>query len=428
MSEQVVIPNAALPTAEPAPAAPAIPAEIAYLKQHGGENADTLHAELESLLKGQQAPQTAVEPTAAPITQPAPTPVSEPAAPQQQPQQQPAPQTAMEKALDPYAPEGAEAEDGADGVEGVVIDAEGRARDARTGKYVPIKALHHERSKVKNLHEENAKLREMQARAEERLAVLNEFLEKSSTPEPTPEAAPVVEEELADPEVDIFKWAKQMKARDERKEAYIKQLEEKISGSEQKTSAQIEELAAQQILSRDVNSFAAKHPDLSKAYDHMKAARDRQLVALGFKDAAERTKQIEREEKILQVTAIRNKQSYAETIYNLAQTYGYQPPAAAESNANPLPTPPAAAPAPAAIPAPATPSPTMPAVDPAAAAKVEAIRNGQHLAAPTLNGQGGSGGEGLTVARLASMTEAEFLDLAAKMGGKGKLDQYFRGI
>ncbi len=112
----------------------------------------------------------------------------------------------------------------------------------------------------------------------------------------------------------------------------------------------------------------------------------------------------------MQHDTIRNKRSYGETIYSLAKAYGYQPPQAAPT---PAPTP---------DPAPA------PAVDPGAAAKVEAIRNGQAAAGATLTGQGGAGGEGLTVARLASMTEAEFLDLAAKLGGKGKLDQYFRGI
>jgi|SRR5262245_5886201 len=423
MSEQVVIPAGDVPSAPAPDSTPApVPAEIAYLKAHGGENVESLGAELESLLKGRStdsAPSPDVASSPAPVTAPAPV-VTPPA---------PAPQTAQEKALDPYAPEGA-TDDGDDGsIEGVTFDAEGRARDARTGKYVPLKALHQERAKVKGLYEENAKIKEMQARAEERLAVLNEFLEKSNTVEPAAEeqpAAPVLEE-LVDPDVDIFKFAKQMKERYQQQQDYVKKLEEKLSGTEQKTSAQIEELANAQMLVRDVQSFTAKQPDLPKAYEHMRNARDMQLQVLGYKDAAARAQHLDAEEKALQRQAIRNKVSYGEAVYKLAATYGYVAPAASANGvSNPTPTPPA--PVAAAPVAPATTPAPAPAVDPAAAARVEAIRNGQTLAAPSLSGQGGSGSEGLTVSRLANMSEAEFLDLAAKLGGKGKLDSYFRGI
>lgn len=428
-AEQVIIPAGDIPSAPapnapaPAPTTPPAPSpapaaessEIAYLKAHGFE-AGELQAQLESIMTGRQTSPDGTPPSSAPAAPPAPVP-----APTQDTTPAPAPQTPQEKALDPYAPNGA---DDGDVDEGVVIDGDGRARDARTGKYVPIKALHHERGKVKNLHEENTKLREMQARAEERLAVLNEFLEKSNAPEPvTTEQQPPAMEDLTDPDVDIFKFAKQMKERFEQQNAYVKKLEERLEGNTKQSQQQIEELAAAQMLVRDVQSFSAKHPDLPKAYDHMRTMRDRQLQALGYADAEQRADFISREEKVLQMQALKNKKSYGQVVYDLAQTYGYQVPAA------PAPTPPPPAPVaapPAPSPAPATTQ--APGVDPAAAAKVEAIRNGQTLAAPSLSGQGGASSEGLTVSRLANMTETEFLELAAKMGGKSRLDSYFRGI
>lgn len=443
LQDQVVIPQSALnggqppamPSAPPAttptepsfaqsdvaPAsAPVESPEIAYLRAHGEDAAaNELGQALEAMLKGQQPASAPVPSQPAQAGQPAPA----------------APQTAQERALDPYSVDGATpapnadqlgAED-ADGDEGVVIGEDGRARNATTGKFVPLKALHRERDKAKTLNEENAKLREMTARAEERLAVLNEFLTKSAEPEApaaTEEALtpPMLPEDFVDPEVDIFKFSQQIKEFAKKQSDYIKKLEEKVAGTETQTRAQIEELATAQMLYRDVQSFAAKQPDLPKAYEYARKQRDNILQALGFKDPAERAKQIEREEKILQQDAVRNKRSYAETLYNLAQAYGYVPASAAAAaiTAPAAPAPAAAQPAP----APAAP----PATSPEAAAKVQAIANGQQMAGGTLSGHGGSGGGDITVARLAQMSEAEFLDLAAKLGGKGQMDRYFRGI
>lgn len=404
-SEHVVIPQADVPAPPVAPATE-VPAEIAYLRQHGLESeAASLASELEGLLKARDnAP--AITPVQAPITQVPPTPA--PDGPVLPPA--PAPQTSQEKALDPYAVDGAEVDDSS-----VVIDAEGRARDAQTGRYVPLKALRQEREQHKQTRQQLQETKELNARVEERLAILNEILaadEKPGTAAPAEPIAPPPVEEFVDPEVDIFKFAKQMQEHAKRQNEYIKKLEEKVSGTEQLTRQQIEGMQADQAIRSDLTSHVARNPHFLPAYNHLRQTRDKALEALGYADQAAREAQIAREERGLAADALKNKKSYAEVIYNLALAYGFQPPA---PKADPTPEP-----------APAPP-PAAPTVDPAAAAKIESIRNGKELAGASLTGAGGSAAEGLTVQQLANMNEHDFLNLAAKLGGKGRLDTLLRG-
>ena len=391
MSEQIVIPQADMPAPPPAPTEAALPPEIAYLKSHGFETeAGSLQTELESLLQAREP-----APVIAPAVAPNPPAIAEVK-----------PQTAQERALDPYAPNAPRIADEVEGedVASVVIDETGRARDAVTGKYVPIKALHQERAKAKELRSELQQTREQNARVEERLTILNEIL-SASDDKPKPAEAPApIEEETIDPEVDIFAAFKQLANR-------AKKLEKQITDTGQMSRAEIEDLRAQQAIRSDVTGFNNRTPDFLPAYNHLRKTRDAALQALGFADKADRDSQIANEERALAANAIKTKKSYAQTIYDLAQAYGYAKPAP-----EPDPTP---------VHAPTPPAPS-PAVDPATAARVDALRTAKDQASPTLNGAGGSPAEGLTVQQLANMSEVDFLNLAGKLG-KAKLDALLRG-
>jgi len=433
-------PNGAAPNgAAPADVAALAP-EIAFLKQHGMEaEAQELGAQLESILKAAQNgagdPASQGLPTAAPITQP-----SAPQAPAAQ-------QTALEKALDPLAPEGANqtTTEGSDGelVEGIVIDANGRPRDAQTGQYVPLKALHRERDKVKDLRSELQQQREMNARVEERLAVLNELLasggelpqaqQQQQPAAPDPLAPPSLDE-LVDPDVDIFKSAKQMQDYLKKYADYAARLKAELDNAVEAkikpTQQQIQEMSVSQAIQRDLTSFVAKNPDLPDAYKHLRKARADGLKVVGFGSDEEITAYLNNEEKVLQQRSLAQNKSFAQAVYDLAKTYGYQ------KQAEPAPTP-EATPAPvAAQQAPAAPQAQAPAVDPAAAAKVQALAAAQQQAGATLNGHGGTPAEGLTVQQLVNMNDAQFLDLAAKLGkasggtgsGLRKLDELLRGL
>ncbi len=415
MPDQVIIPASLLESAgitpppaapnadgtTPTPAAPpSVASEIAYLRQHGLEaEAGTLQAELEGLLGAQGTPPTQLQP--APITQTPPVVTPTPDAAK----------TAQEKALDPYAVDAPPGEQ--EDVQSVFLDDQGRARDAKTGKYVPVQALHRERDLHKQTRGELAATREKNARVEERLAILTEIMEAptpgdAATPTPAAiESAPTLED-IVDPETDIFKFSKQMLEHSRKQDAYIKKLEEKVSGSDQMTRSQFDALQADQAIRSDVTSFYAKQPDFINAYNHLRTTRDAALQALGFADKGARDAQIASEEKALATNALKTKKSYAETLYSLAKAYGYALPAAV-------------------VPPPADPTPAVrqPGVDPASQAKIESIQNGK-TASATLNGAGGSPAEGLTMEKLANMNEAEFMNLAGKLG-KAKLDKLLRG-
>ena len=398
MSEQIVIPQSEMPAPPAAPVNDISP-EIAYLREHGLESeATSLASELEGLLQSRgDAP--AVAPSQAPITQAQPA-LDAPAAPP----------TSLEKALDPYAPEGGNDVDDSS----VVIDAEGRARDAQTGRYVPLKALREERDLHKQTRAKLQETEKLNARVEERLSLLQELLaadEKPDTAAPAENLAPPPEEEFVDPETDIFKSAKQMQEYIKKQREYQKKLEEKLAGTEQATRQQFEAMQADQAIRSDLTAHVARNPNFLPAYNHLRQTRDKALEALGYADPAAREAQIAREERGLAADALKNKKSYAETIYNLSLAYGYQPPA-------PTPAPAPAAPAPA----------PAPAVDPVAAAKIEALRNNKERAGGSLTGAGGSAAEGLTVQQLANMSETDFMNLAAKLGGKGRLDALLRGV
>lgn len=405
MSEQVVIPAADMPAAPTTVPSPALPPEIAYLKEHGLEaEAGSLQSELEGLLQARDnAPATL--PTASPFTQQTPPPIPvQPDAALEQPQLQ----TSQDRALDPYAVDGED-------VQSVVIDAEGRARDAKTGKYVPVQALHRERDMHKQTRADLQATKEQNARVEERLAILNEILhaadDKPAVVPAAIEERPALAEPL-DPEKDIFAWAKQQQDFAQKQADYIKKLEDKVNGTEQLTREQIAGMQADAAIRSDVTAFYAKTPDFLAAYNHLRNTRDNALKALGFNDENARKQQIEHEEKALASNAIKTKKSYASMLYDLAKAYGYTGPVLPPS------------PAPAVVQQPA--APQSPATNQAAAAKIESIRNGKDAASPTLNGSGGSAAEGLTVSQLANMSEAQFLDLAGKLG-KAKLDSLLRG-
>lgn len=413
MKDQVIIPASMLegltpaavvpaategtPAVTPPVAAPDVSSEIAYLRQHGLDSeAGSLQAELETMLKA--APDT-TPPQQAPITQPAPV-VAPPAD---------ADRTAQERALDPYAVDGAHED-----VQNVFIDEQGRTRDAKTGKYVPVQALHRERDLHKQTREQLAATRETNARVEERLAILTEIME-APTPQDAVTATPTVETQTApsladivDPETDIFKFSKQMLEHAHRQDAYIKKLEEKVAGTDQMTRAQFDAMQADQAIRTDVTTFYGKQPDFIQAYNHLRTTRDAALQALGFADKGARDTQIANEEKALATNALKTKKSYAETIYSLAKAYGYALPV------TPPPPPPVE-----------TPPVRQPGVDPASQAKIESIQNGKG-ASMTLTGAGGSPAEGLTMEKLANMGEAEFMNLAGKLG-KAKLDKLLRG-
>jgi hypothetical protein len=269
-----------------------------------------------------------------------------------------------------------QAEPGAvDDEEGIYIDADGKARSVLTGKFVPHAALHKERERRKAVESEYLTVREKMARAEERLAVLNEVLQQPAQPQ----TAQVPEqEEMPDPEKDIF--------------AYVKWQAKEIERLKQATTQQVERTQQQEGLQQlqrayvqDAQTFATQKPDFKDAYSHLANSRARELAALGYNEQQIRS-QLTQEETQIVAQAFQQRKSPAAVLYEQALARGYTPKQAQQIAQAPNP-----------------------------AQKLETVAKGQQTQR-SLSGAGGSAGEGLTVEALANMSEEEFAATAKKLG------------
>jgi hypothetical protein len=281
-------------------------------------------------------------------------------------------------------PEGQEQPSGEDdGEEVVIVGKDGKPRSTN-GRFVPHQALHAERERRKGVETELGTYREKMARADERLAVLNEMMTKADAPPSRTPEAPI------DPEVDPIGALKQSYQK-------IAALEKQLTES---TTQQSERENARAMLSayeQDARRFSQEKPEFADAYRYMFEVRHRQLDAIGLKDPAARNRFIADEERQLVSEAFKSRMSPAQMIYNLAVASGFSH------------TPPAPAPA-----------------KPNHAEKIEQIAKGQRAAGVSLSSAGGSAGEGLTAAALADMSEEEFASVAAKLG-KSKMRQLMGG-
>lgn len=272
----------------------------------------------------------------------------------------------------------------ADDEDDIIVDENGKARDAKTGKfvpYVPHAALHKERSRRKQVEDENLSFREKLARVEERLAIFNEMIGKGDAPAANPDAKPdgksVFDEEPIDPEEDVFGALKQQ----QRINAELRrQMTEGAKAREQQEAVTSVKTAYQQ----DATAFMAKTPDFKDAYGHLISTLHRELELMGVSDEAERNRAIAEQERELVSRALAQKKSPSELIYSIAKTRGFSsaPSAAIDKQSQPAPK--------------AT-----------ADARIENVRRGQGSVI-SLAKAGGASGEGLTVEALASMNEADF--------------------
>lgn len=300
---------------------------------------------------------------------------------------QPAPAAASG---DPEVPgeQDAEAADGdADGEEVVIVGKDGKPR-GQNGRFVPHQALHQEREKHKATRNELETMRERQARADERLAVLNEIIGKADEgAKPGAKQAPAPIDPEADP-IGALQSAI----------AEIKRLEAEITSSKSQSQERETARAMQSAYQNDAIKYLAEKPEFKDAYRFLMEARHRELEVMGMSDVAERNRFIANEERGVVAAAFQSRRSPAQMLHNLAIARGFK-----------------------AEPAPQSPKP---ASDPVR--KIEQIAKGQQQAGASLTGAGGASGEGLTISALADMNEEEFAIVAAKLG-KSKLRQLLGG-
>lgn len=278
-------------------------------------------------------------------------------------------------------PEGSDEE----GEEVVVVGKDGRPRV--NGRFVPHQALHKERERHKSTKQELDSVREKQARADERLAVLNEILTQADAP-----AAPANGQQQDDQPVDPI--ADPIGALNQALRQ-IKTLEAKITDEQKRTGERESDRAMRTAYQQDALSYVKEKPEFGQAYKFLIDGRHRELEAMGMSDANQRNQFIANEERGLVAEAMRLKRSPSQMMHNLAIARGF----AAKAPADPVQD---------------------------NAKKIEQIAAGQKAAGASLSNAGGSSGEGLTAAALADMSEEEFAAVSAKVG-KAKIRQLLGG-
>lgn len=211
----------------------------------------------------------------------------------------------------------------ADGAEPgeVELAADGRVRDAKTGRYVPLPVLQREREAAKALKAENAQLRDNWAKIADKL---------SRIAAPAPAATEEKKAEppaLINPREDLIGAIEQDR---EMREKLAQQLQETRAQTEQRLEAERE----QRLFDASVREFGQKQPDFEGAFKHLQTARFNQLGrfpqfcdADGNPDPQKIQAQIVSDARAIITNAIKRGQSPAADLYTWAKDYGYAPPA-----------------------------------------------------------------------------------------------------
>lgn len=284
--------------------------------------------------------------------------------------------------------------------EGVYIDENGKARSVSTGKFVPHAALHKERTRRQAVEAENLTMREKMARAEERLAVLNEVLMATPADGEQPTAQRVqksVEEELGpapDPEKDIFEYVKWQQKKIDLQEKRFNEIANAQQAAQQAQQNQQQSQQFQQAYQNDAINFIQKQPDFPEAYKFIANSFATELKSMGYNDQ-QIQQRLMQEEAVLVSEAFQRNMSPAQVIYDRARARGYNPTQAAQQHQQNTQQ------------------------------KLETIQKGQRATA-SLSAAGGSSGEGLTVEAIANMSEEDFAALHSKLG-KSKMRQLLGG-
>lgn len=285
---------------------------------------------------------------------------------------------------------------------------DGKARDTKSGRFVPHAALHQERLARKELAAQLEAVRQDRAREagelaqlKERLAILNEaFSADDATAPPGQETDedPTDSDEPIDPEVDIFGAFKQLQKQLVRERTARDQSIKQVTETAQMSQTQLAEQQLQRAYQDDALHYAQSVPDFGPAYQHLSQARRAELEIMGMTDKNAVQKQLIEEERAIVIHAVKTGRRPADMIYNLAKAKGYRAP-------EPAPTP---------DPKPAEKAPA--AKNGAAMDAITAAEKAQRAAATLSGGGGGSSEAEPSISTLANMGEDQFAEFVAKHG------------
>jgi hypothetical protein len=262
------------------------------------------------------------------------------------------------------------AEDGEAGEDegGITINAEGKAINKATGRYIPQSAYLRVKGEAKEAKSQNDVLVKSVVQLQEKLATI---LERGASPQTTQANEP---EKEIDPSEDIFGAFNQLSKK-------LKALETKGTEAHKETSAQIEAREMRDRFVSDAQRFTSREASFPQAYQYLMESLHTELAAEGVSDEKERASQIAENIRDRATRLLKQGKSPAETIFAIAKARGFAAKPANDPNA-----------------------------EKEAKAKAELERiNATKSATHTLNGAGGTGGmEGLTLQKLASLTGEDY--------------------
>jgi len=249
----------------------------------------------------------------------------------------------------------------------ITINADGKAIDKTTGRFVPKDVALRWKGEAKEAKSQNDTLIKSVVQLQERLATLLE-------PKSDPTKAQTAEEKRIDPTEDYFGAYNQLVEK-------VSKLESKLAETSTETKGQLEARELRERFVQDAQRFTGTEKAFPAAYQYLIESLHTELEAEGVDDKGERDRQIAENIRDRATRLLRAGKSPAQTIWAIAKSRGFQ---------------------------------AKPAVDPnaenEAKAKAELDRiNRAKGATHTLNGAGSSGGgEALTLQKLASLAGDDY--------------------
>ncbi|MGL5934181.1 MAG: hypothetical protein ACRCZI_01010, partial [Cetobacterium sp.] len=209
------------------------------------------------------------------------------------------------------SPDGQDAAD--DGEEVIVMGKDGKPR-AQNGRFVPHQALHKERERRKGIETELATTRERMARADERLAVLNDILGQADAAAPSK----AVSDEPVDPVKDPLGALQQALTT-------ISKLQAEIADRNKAVDERESARTLQTAYQNDAVSYMRDKPEFKEAYGFLIHQRHAELETLGITSVQDRNSMIANEERAMVAQAFQSKRSPAQMLHNLAVARGFRP-------------------------------------------------------------------------------------------------------
>jgi hypothetical protein len=198
------------------------------------------------------------------------------------------------------APDGQQSSAG----DGRMTEAADKDGQTKVEKMVSLSALHEERGRRKTTESEKRALESQLAELRGKFSIIEQLNAPKVLEAPTVET-------------DIFGVIRNQAET-------LVQLQRRLQAEDDQKRTAGEHNNLVTAYRMDAAQFEAKTPDFKAAYNHLLNSRAAELMAIGYDDPAQLHQVLTNDEMAIARTALGNKKSAAEIIYNLAQQRGYR--------------------------------------------------------------------------------------------------------